>query len=638
MRAALDQFVARNPRVIKWGILLLALFHGLIFITIVPPWQHYDEPGNFEYAWLIANQAGIPAAGEYDQAMRRELAASMIEHNFFAGMGFRPNLVSQTKPIWIGISQTGDVPIYYWLIALPLRLLRTTDITFQLYVARMGSLLFYLVTIWAAFGIVSEITPKSSPLRWLVPLTLVGVPGFADLMTAVNNDVGATAFFSLFLLVCVRLIKRGFYWLGFFSSLLWAVLCIGTKLTVIFVIVLLPIAVFLSLFKAKNLKWAFITLLVLSIVNFPVIFAFNGARGWYLAAYSQDYRREMNPDTIFGRNVFRLDTAENTITKVYQPLETQQVEILRGQQATVGAWIWADQPVEGKPIIVDDGVAGQGEIVEVGVTPTFVSFPVTLDSNASFVNIIIQSIKDQDNPGNRLYVDGLVFVQGDYSEATSPEWGDDSGQVVYWADDQLTNHVRNPSFEQPWIRLRASLFASILGRWYTTASQAVTSLGDWASSAWYYRVTLTNLLQTFWGKFGWGHIPLLAGKLYWLMALVTALGLIGSIDRLWQRRKVVRWDILGILALAMVFGWLFAAGRGVTSLSGQVFIASSRYAYPVIIPTLLLLVSGWKALVDSMRRYVNLPRVTLYLLYAIGLFGLDLASWWSIIRYYNSLT
>ena len=134
-------------------MLLLGLFIGLTFIYVVPPWQHYDEPTQFEFAWLIANRSGLPARGDYDQSMRREVAASMIEHDFFRDLGFKPNLLSMTKPIWIGISQAGSRPLYYWLASLPLRTIQTADTTFQLYVLRFTSLLLYLTTIVAAYGI-----------------------------------------------------------------------------------------------------------------------------------------------------------------------------------------------------------------------------------------------------------------------------------------------------------------------------------------------------------------------------------------------------------------------------------------------------------------------------------------------------
>ena len=90
-----------DKRVILY-ILFLGIINGLIFVFLVPPWQHYDEPGHFEYAWLIANHNKLPEAGDYDQEMRIEVAASMIEHGFFDKLKFRPNLLSQSEPIWIG--------------------------------------------------------------------------------------------------------------------------------------------------------------------------------------------------------------------------------------------------------------------------------------------------------------------------------------------------------------------------------------------------------------------------------------------------------------------------------------------------------------------------------------------------------
>ena len=84
-------------------ILALGLLHGLLYVFLVPPWQHYDEPTHFEYAWLLANRSGLPKPGDYDQNMRRAVAVSMVEHNFFRGMNFLPDLNVQNEPIWIGL-------------------------------------------------------------------------------------------------------------------------------------------------------------------------------------------------------------------------------------------------------------------------------------------------------------------------------------------------------------------------------------------------------------------------------------------------------------------------------------------------------------------------------------------------------
>ena len=41
-------------------ILLLALFHGLIYVFLIPPWQHYDEPNHFEVVWLTRHLDHLP--------------------------------------------------------------------------------------------------------------------------------------------------------------------------------------------------------------------------------------------------------------------------------------------------------------------------------------------------------------------------------------------------------------------------------------------------------------------------------------------------------------------------------------------------------------------------------------------------
>ncbi|MCZ7552822.1 MAG: hypothetical protein M5U05_09600 [Anaerolineales bacterium] len=45
------------------AILVLAGISGLVFIFIMPAWQHYDEPNHFEHVWLAANLERLPQPG-----------------------------------------------------------------------------------------------------------------------------------------------------------------------------------------------------------------------------------------------------------------------------------------------------------------------------------------------------------------------------------------------------------------------------------------------------------------------------------------------------------------------------------------------------------------------------------------------
>ncbi len=263
------------------SIFLLALILGTIYTFFIPPWQHYDEPTQFEYAWLIANRPGLPQPGDYDQNMRREVAASMLEHGFFEGLDFRPNLLSQTEPVWIGISQLDDQPLYYWFAALPLRLLKYTDVTTQLYAARLVSLLFFLGMLAAGMGLVQEIAGRwDTSLAWLVPLTLVLIPGVLDSMTSVNNDVGAAFVFTLFMWGSARLVRGGLRWFELGWVVAAASLCYFTKSTVFAAVVLLPLVLLFSIFKNKYPWVPWFAMLVGSLALAIGVLGWGNAAAW----------------------------------------------------------------------------------------------------------------------------------------------------------------------------------------------------------------------------------------------------------------------------------------------------------------------------------------------------------------------
>jgi len=106
-----------------WLFLFLGLSIGLIYVFSVPPWMHYDEPGHFEYAWLIANKPGLPSEGDYDQNLRRQISASIIEEDIEGYTGMTTDPLQIDEPISIWVTHIGNhPPTYYLLASLPLRL------------------------------------------------------------------------------------------------------------------------------------------------------------------------------------------------------------------------------------------------------------------------------------------------------------------------------------------------------------------------------------------------------------------------------------------------------------------------------------------------------------------------------------
>jgi hypothetical protein len=638
-------------------VLLLGLLHGLLYIFLMPPWQHYDEPGHFEYAWLMANREGIPQKGDFDQGVRREIAASMIEHGFFKELSIYPDLLSPVEPIWIGISQVGDVPLYYALVSLPLRVLRGTDVTFQLYVGRFLSLSLLLITIAAAYAAMREIAPPNHPLRIFIPLSLALLPGFIDLMTAVNNDVGAVAVFTVFLWAGVRMLARGLSAGRVFGLAAAAAACLLTKSTAAMALPLGVLVLFLSFLRtfrptrSPSPGFPFIILPVsVFLISLAVsLFGWGGARSWA----SQGIAYQVSPiesaqHPQLGKKAFRLQpNREFPYASLVQPTEPSLLSSIRGQTVSLGAWIWADG-VEGEPIMARtptlevDG-RWHNAPVEITTEPAFYATSIQVPEDAARINLLLVPWIDSPVPPEGVYYDGITLAVGNFPIQEVPTYSKVGAQEGIWADIPFTNLVKNPSAEQTRLQFRppvSALLAKILS---ADPSLIFLSLDDLRLSSFYYRETFSYLIQTFWGRFGWGHVVMeLRGlRPYWFLTFFSLIGVAASIGWAATKRRDIPWEGVIFLSLAMVLVWSMTAFRGLHSLIGTLFIPSARYAFPAILPTVLAIFPGWYAVWQWSSAWANRRRPSLRLRDAGGwaLFGLfflalNLTALWSIFRYY----
>jgi hypothetical protein len=325
-------------------VLLLGLIQGLLYLFIVPPWQHYDEPGNFEYAWLVANLDHQPKANEYNLEMRREVAASMIETNFYRGKTSLPNLVTLNPPADIGYSQLGDVPLYFYLASVPLRIFRYTDITFQLYTARFVSLILLLITLWGCLGICRDLFGKDHLLNWIIPLFLVFLPPFTDLMTAVNNDVAAVAFSTLFIWGCIRIILHGFNFRRGFWVIAALVACNLSKSTTIITLPLLMLVISFGTYKFIRRRILIPIFGLLGIILAILLFSWKNSSPMFFYARNEYLlpTRLVAEYSPVGKYIIALP-AQKGIGKVYfQMLPQSKIPRLVGKTITLGVWMWAD--------------------------------------------------------------------------------------------------------------------------------------------------------------------------------------------------------------------------------------------------------------------------------------------------------
>lgn len=637
-----------KPCIQRWILmlaLLLATVHGLIYILLVPPWQHHDEPNHFEVAWLIAQRGHLPAPGDADQDMRREVASSMIKHGFFKDMGFLPDL--DQEPIWIGgYSQLGQPPIYYILAAIPVWLMRSYDVTVQLYAVRFTSLLLFLFTVVVAYGVTSELTSKYNPLRWMLLIAIALLPGFTNTMTSANSDVIAVAVFSLFLWGCVRIIKRR---MNIFK-LVWivgaSILCLLAKETSFVAILLLPLALLFAVFRSGRWRWVGWGLCLVAVITGGVVtFSWGDTALWFRSTNQSVSTRLADSNAPLGKYVFELQaTPEDTkqgLAQLYQLLPPEEVINLRGKTVTLGAWIWANKPIQANAMTLTTSEYNSNEIRQaqqftIGESPVFYYFSASVPDEATRAWVFLSTASQDADSAVTIYFDGLVMAEGQFPLGESPRWDNSEGSSGIWAGQGFSNLIRNSSAEASGLRFRPwvdRLGGKILPAW-ERPSMVLYSLLDRSGVGWYYVVAAKNLLKTFWGMFGWGNVSLIGLKTYWVLGFVTLIGAAGTVLAFRKTSKKTLWEVLFLLGGATLAVWAFTWVRGSYYLIYKPFIPSARYAYPVIIPTIAFLCLGWSLFAQKLSVVVRIPNKLWIGIFGIFFLGLDLISVITIFTYY----
>ena len=583
-------------------LVILAVINGLLYVFLVPPWQHYDEQNHFEFVWLAAHLDHLPKPGDYDADFSRQVVESMIANQFFDDeRSARTGLLTGEKVVIPGISQLDEQPLYYLLASLPLRVIDDSQGAAQFYAARLVSLLLYLITIFIAWAAVREVTALGSALRWLAPLTLVFLPSFTDLMTAVNNDVGAVCAASLFVWFSFRLIRRGFSIPDFFLLLAAAVLSFFMKSTAMVAIALLPIVLLFAILRGKW-RWAAWALLIGGILAAVFLSVqWDDAALWYRATAQESAIRQPRADTIVGEYVLQLDAkavyTPDWLFPLFQPIPLEQSRQLAGKPVTLGVWIWASQPMQiAMPSLRTDGQAFS-QNVEVGTEPAFYALQAVLPEDTVRAWVVLKPGSPGSMPDAQIYLDGLVLAEGTRPIEQPPRFDTLFGESGTWGGEAFVNLLRNGSLETPGPRIRPEV-SKIGSRFladHMQPSMIITSWLDPAGAGYLYRAVGERLFRTFWATFGWGNVPLVGSRPYQFLLVLTALGLFGcclGIVRRWPR---LPWEVMGFISLALLLMWGVAATRSVHYLAVQrvLYLPVARYAYPMIIPTVLVLGVGW---------------------------------------------
>lgn len=596
-------------------ILLLALtfLRGVLYISVVPPWQHYDEPTHFERVYWVAQSDVSPAYSDRSLSLPEEIFASMRQFDFWdpdpcpdpptpyeEAPGFRDlGLVSQ--------------PLYYYLSA-PFQVpLRHAPIEVQLYAGRLVSVALYLLTVLVAYFLLRDLFPEDREIRLAVPMLIAFIPAYTDQMSALNNDAGAVAIFSLLLWGIVRLMRRGLS----LCSLAWvmgvAVLGFLTKRTAMVGVLLAFVAIPLGRRTVSWRIWAVggATALVLIIS----CFSWSGTASWYEMGPPSAKPTRVLVNAPVGRYVFNS-------RHLAQELAPAQLNALQGQVVTLGAWVRAaSSPVAVHAPSLYDGINFHSQVVTATPEWQFHAMTITVSSDATTIHVRLLPYEGETQGTEAVNYDGIVLAQGQFPLDEPPQFGDATGRRGAWGGQPFVNLLSNGSGERVWPRLRpwlAGLISKSQLLWGRHPNLFFQSILDWRRTGWVYRPIVINLFQSFWASFGWNHVKLAAGW-YWVLFVPTILGIWGAI-LFFVRHVILSHDYhpwqqqaLTLLTVALFLVWGIATlsySHPILATLSRIHFPVARYAFPAIIPTATFLFVGWRELTPGRWRR-SLPLISL---------------------------
>lgn len=204
-----------------WLALLLTLTftHGLLYSLVIPPWQAPDETGHFEMAWLTAHLGRAPTVGDMSPAFERELLRSLYQWRYgeFIGRPLPEEMPARLDDLPPMIHAQRSRPIqanrfslaYVWQ-AMFLVPVRSRDLTFQLRIARISSILLNLGIVWLALRTCSDLLPSSRRyLAWPMAAVVALQPQHTFINSAVGDGPLAELMACLVLRCWAHLFRHG---------------------------------------------------------------------------------------------------------------------------------------------------------------------------------------------------------------------------------------------------------------------------------------------------------------------------------------------------------------------------------------------------------------------------------------------
>ncbi len=183
------------PRIVLSLIVVAYLGLALLYARSVPKWNAPDEPGHFNYVKTIAQTGTLPILqqGDYDQDFLAKATAARFP---------------DSMPV-DGIRYESHQPPLYYLLATPLLWLGSRlDISTQVLILRLLSVIFGALTVLVTFGTARRLFPNDAIVPLAASAFVAFLPMHLFMDAAIDNDSLANLLLSTLLFCLVTSLQN----------------------------------------------------------------------------------------------------------------------------------------------------------------------------------------------------------------------------------------------------------------------------------------------------------------------------------------------------------------------------------------------------------------------------------------------
>lgn len=299
-----------NHRILLALLLAITLVRGVLYTSLIPPWQVPDEPAQFERARAALSTADWANTPQNRPHWYPDLAKLLFEFGFWDHIP-EPRPAAMDRPLAEYIDLYHDVygGLYgsrpaFFALGWPALLAPNADLIIQLYLMRLWTVLLNVAIVALAFLLTKTIFPHDRFLQFGVPLLIVFNPQHTHMQAAVYNGSLAELLSLAALWLMVSTVINGFGWLKLAATLLLALLAMYSKATAYFLLGVLPLFALFLLWPYRR-RWPWIFPIVLLVVGggwlaAPERITVLFAEGWSWASSSGFNLNPVVPRVMFG--------------------------------------------------------------------------------------------------------------------------------------------------------------------------------------------------------------------------------------------------------------------------------------------------------------------------------------------------